>query len=296
MHTTPPRPVDMEAFLPGIERFRAEAVRLHPRSGSPGANESSVGGPMLWPEEEPWPHCDDVHPHTRFKPHRDGDLPMVPVIQLFAADVPELPFPLGTDVLQVVWCPFDHDKGYVPRPEIYWRRAFDVVQVLAPPAAPHGACSEYVPSPCTIDPERVVEYPSWDLPDDALEDQYDALNDIEHATGWKYWSHLSVAPGIKVGGYPSWTQDPSWPLCPKCQQQMTHLLTIKSTEFDGESWRTWLPIEDMPSTGNVLGLPYEVRTQIQRAHGLMLGDMGGMYLFTCRNCPETPYDYRSDCS
>jgi Domain of unknown function (DUF1963) len=296
MHTTPPRPVDVEAFLPGIERHRVKAVRLHPRSGNPGARESSLGGPMLWPADEAWPRCDDAHPHTRFKPDRDGNLALVPVAQLFAADVPELPFPPGTDVLQVVWCPFDHDNGYVPRPEIYWRRAADVNEILDPPPVPPGARSEYVPSPCTLDPERVVEYPSWDLPDDAIEDQDEVLDDIEHATGWIYWSHLSVAPGVKVGGYPGWTQDPSWPPCPRCRRQMNHLLTIESAEFDGESWRTWLPIEDTPTTGSVLDLPYEVRTKIQRPHGLMLGDMGGIYLFICQSCPGTPFDYRSDCS
>jgi len=297
-HTTPPRPVDVEALLPGIERYRAEAVRLHPRTGSrsPGERESSVGGPLLWPAAEPWPQCDDLHPHTRFKPSHDGQLPMVPVVQLFAVDVPELPFPPGTDVLQVVWCPFDHDDGYVPRPEIYWRCAADIGEVLATPPTPTSARDEYIPSPCTIDPERIVEYPNWDLPDDAFEGQDEVLDDVELATGWIYWSHLSVAPGIKVGGYPGWTQDPNWPLCPGCRQQMDHLLTVKSAEFDGESWRTWLPEQDAPTTGNVLDLPYETRTKIQRAHGLMLGDMGGIYLFICPRCPETPFAYRSDCS
>lgn len=293
MHTTPPRPIDVEALLPGIERYRVGAVRLHPRAGNPGVHESSVGGPLLWPAAEPWPHCDDMHPHTWFKPIGDGDLAMVPVVQLFKVDVPEVPFPPGIDVLQVVWCPFDHEEGYAPRPELYWRRAADVNDVLAPPATPAGARDEYVPAPCTLDPERVVEYPSWDLSHDAFDDEEVELDDVE-LVGWHYHSHLSVAPGIKVGGYPGWTQDPNWPRCPCCSQQMDHLLTIKSVEFDGESWRTWLPEEDVPHEGTVLDLPYEVRKQIQSAHGLMIGDMGGIYLFICSNCPDTPWAYRSD--
>ncbi|MDX3232642.1 hypothetical protein [Streptomyces sp. ME19-01-6] len=27
-----------------------------------------------------------------------------PVLQLYAADVPDLPFPPGTDLLQLLWC------------------------------------------------------------------------------------------------------------------------------------------------------------------------------------------------
>lgn len=32
-------------------------------------------------------------------------LPLVAVLQIFARDVPELPFPQGTDLCQVLWCP-----------------------------------------------------------------------------------------------------------------------------------------------------------------------------------------------
>jgi hypothetical protein len=81
-----------------------------------------------------------------------------------------------------------------------------------------------------------------------------------------------------------------------CCNQMHHLLSITSAEFDGEPWRTWLPVQDTPATGSVLRLPYEQHKSVQRAPGLMLGDVGGIYLFICSNCPETPFTYRSDCS
>ncbi|MGW4895846.1 hypothetical protein ACWEQL_26850 [Kitasatospora sp. NPDC004240] len=35
-------------------------------------------------------------------------VPMVPVVQLHAADIPEIHFPDGTDLLQILWCPFQH--------------------------------------------------------------------------------------------------------------------------------------------------------------------------------------------
>ena len=43
-----------------------------------------------------------------------AEVPPVPVAQLLADDVPDLPFPSGTDVLQVLWCPFDHEPWDVP--------------------------------------------------------------------------------------------------------------------------------------------------------------------------------------
>ncbi|MBD0674223.1 hypothetical protein [Streptomyces sp. CBMA156] len=63
--TTPPRPLDVEALFPELARHRGTTTRLHPRPGRPDASASSVGGPLLWPSDEPWPVCTDPHPHAR---------------------------------------------------------------------------------------------------------------------------------------------------------------------------------------------------------------------------------------
>jgi hypothetical protein len=75
---------------------------------------------------------------------------------------------------------------------------------------------------------------------------------------------------------------------------MNHLLTINSSEFDGESRRTWLPVEDTPAEGTIWDLAFEERMRVQCSPGLMLGDMGGIYLFECPSCPGRPVTYRSD--
>lgn len=62
VRTTPPRPVDVTAVFPELTPLARAAIRLHPRAGSPSVWESSVGGPLLWPAEEPWPHCESSHP------------------------------------------------------------------------------------------------------------------------------------------------------------------------------------------------------------------------------------------
>ncbi|MFF1922177.1 hypothetical protein ACFVW8_16615 [Streptomyces sp. NPDC058221] len=59
--TTPPRPLDVEALFPELAAFRGTTTRLHPRPGSPDPSASSVGGPMLWPTDEPWPVCREAH-------------------------------------------------------------------------------------------------------------------------------------------------------------------------------------------------------------------------------------------
>lgn len=59
---TPARPFDFESDFPQLREYRGTATRLHPRPGDVGARDSSVGGRMLWPADEPWPTCTAVHP------------------------------------------------------------------------------------------------------------------------------------------------------------------------------------------------------------------------------------------
>ncbi|KOX25485.1 MULTISPECIES: hypothetical protein [unclassified Streptomyces] len=63
--TTPPRPLDVEALFPELAAFRGTTTRLHPRPGTPDPSVSSVGGPLLWPADEPWPVCDEAHGRGR---------------------------------------------------------------------------------------------------------------------------------------------------------------------------------------------------------------------------------------
>ncbi|MGW4652166.1 hypothetical protein [Kitasatospora sp. NPDC004289] len=127
----------------------------------------------------------------------------------------------------------------------------------------------------------MTEYPSWDLPQelwDALEERFDRL---EEERGWAYQYHLSTAPGIKLGGYPGWSQDPDVPRCPVCRRPMEHLLTVESTEGDALSSTAWTPADEDPRA---------------EGPGLTLGDLGGVYLFECRRCPGRPFAQRFDCA
>ncbi|MCU7820692.1 hypothetical protein [Kitasatospora sp. DSM 101779] len=70
--TTPPRPLDVEALFPELAHHRGTTTRLHPRPGRPGVADSSVGGPLLWPADEPWPVC--TEPHARARGRRPADI------------------------------------------------------------------------------------------------------------------------------------------------------------------------------------------------------------------------------
>ncbi|MGQ4271625.1 DUF1963 domain-containing protein [Nocardiopsis changdeensis] len=289
----------MEALFPELTPFRRDTIRLHPRPGRPSPHDSSVGGPLLWPAEEIWPVCRQEHYLRTFSGERyydESEVYLVPIVQIHRKDVPALPFPEGRDLLQVMWCPFQHVGLYCPEPRVFWRDSRTVEHVAEAPSPDENAPEQHIPRPCVIHPETVQEYPSQDLPKEIKNALRNRFEKIEEEKGWSYHYHLSEVPGIKLGGYPGWTQDPLWPECQWCERQMEHLLTVSSWEYDGESWRTWLPAEDRETDSGEEGWRAHWNKDAHSPTGMTLGDAGGVYIFECRSCPERPMDYRFDCS
>ncbi|MFI6921948.1 DUF1963 domain-containing protein [Nonomuraea spiralis] len=281
--TTPSAPFDVAAVFPELAGQRRTTVRLHPRPGKPAITDSSMGGPLLWPADEAWPACPDPLSHD---PSEGRDpLPLVPVMQLSARDVPELPFPDGTDTLQVLWCPLDHEPYFQPHAIVRWRKAEEIGSLLikAPEPDPDSDDS-HLPTACVLSPERVEEYPDgWELPPELRARIWAWEKDASNPDGWSYFSHLSAAPGSKVGGWVDWIQDPVQFECGR-GHEMAHLLTIASWELDIESSKRWAPVEDRPL------LTPHAPPEVQNPTDLMIQDAGSLYMFVCLECPERPVD------
>lgn len=333
--TTPPRPFDVAAVFPELAPLARRATRLHPRPGSPAPHDSSVGGPLLWPADEPWPHCegphtgdrtnaalspDDERLHRRIRaavanrpsgptpeelaaeerikagrPWPEGPVALLPVAQLYVRDVPLLrpPGQSGADLLQVLWCPFDHPDH--PATAVFWRSAATVTDLLAvPPEPPAIQFPTYLPEPCRLAPERVTEYPhylelseelreqlgdwsSWQAAGQALDTSY------EVAPEELYMDVLSISPGWKAGGWTRWgLTDPTPRTCSACGAEAVPLLTIATTEWDADG--DWEPEEDQADPVPVLpGDPPANFTMIDLARGYDL------QLHVCPVSPDHPH-------
>lgn len=341
--TTPPRPVDVAAVLPQLAPLARSATRLHPRPGSPAARDSSVGGPLLWPADEPWPHCNGPHVDERRRPKPavspenvrlrrkvstaeasrprsnprvpeytpeeqeiikrtnpdrpwpgDHPVPMLPVVQLYTRDIPVLRPPGQADLLQVLWCPFDHHRELkpYPKPAVFWRTAAKVTSILTTPPEPAAAQHEwYVPEPCVLHPEQVTEYPNFmDLNTDLQEQvtqwcSRHAPSSYDIDPRLFYWDELSTAPGWKAGGWPRWGLfDPIPQHCPACGTEMEPLLTIASTEWDSNN-HGWIPQEDQAHTApTVIGAP-DPRCPAM----IHVGDDDRLQLYACPSSPDHPH-------
>jgi hypothetical protein len=295
----PSPPFDVAELIPELAGLARETTLLYPRSGKPGTHESSIGGPLLWPADDPWPMCAEP---GHWKPLRSptetvGPEPvaLVPVVQLYAKDLPELPFPAGTDVLQVLWCPLIHDdEAGTALPKLYWRNEQVITSggVLSGHPEPYKYDEELVPRPCTVTPTRVVEYPNYDMPEGLAVALGDRFEEINEELGLSYYD-VATTIQSKVGGYPGWTQEPNWPQC-RCGRRMDHLLSITATE---PSAGRWFPLDEQgPRSENPAHWSEAEHALFDSiGHGMDMGDLGGIYLFVCPTCPDLPYTHRYDC-
>ncbi|MEU8289773.1 hypothetical protein [Streptomyces pseudogriseolus] len=352
VRTTPPRPVEVTELFPELAPLTRPAIRLHPRPGSPSVKDSSVGGPLLWPADEPWPHCEDAHLHgdsgfrespaairldryrraqrhddpygPSFTPEEvaaleqkaarlaerldaghplpaDCPVPLLPVAQLYLRDVPLLRPPGEADLLQLLWCPYDHEPDWKPATRVFWRSAASaasVTDVLATPPEPYEANYDgYVPEPCVLAPEAITEYPcSLDLSPEVRQvvqdwSRWQAARAVVHGSYEEYPAefydaHLADAPGWKVGGWPPWGRtDPNPRYCAVCEVRMVPLLTIASFEWDGETYG-WAPQEERAAAyahGHLAGLNPAQPTRVE------VGSADNMQLYVCPESPEHPH-------
>jgi hypothetical protein len=259
--TTPKPPADVLMAAPELKALVKVAVRLHPRySDEPRPDESKLGGRFLWPAAEPWPTCDE----------HGG--PFVPVLQLRAEDAPpNVAYLPDTDLLQLLWCPRDHGTDRV-KPSVVWRKRADVTGPTADPPPTDRALTGYVPVPCRVFPERVMEFPPSAMLPETVRGKVAGL------TG--YDELLSVCPGTKVGGWPWGATKEQTTACDRCRRPTDFLLAVSGAEW-GESNRTrWMPAEEQAVRSPEADRGYG------RAAGLALDRP--VNVFVCRRCDGWP--------
>lgn len=172
-----------------------------------------MGGPLLWPAGEAWPTCSVPDEQ---EPSGEPAVAMVPVVQVYRRDVPGEWWPVGMDLLQILWCPNEHWEAEqnqaegAPTVEVRWRLAEEVV---APDAGAgdrsgHGRHEEgLVPHRCTVSIESVAD---------------DVDRPVSRYDVWK------------IGGHPRWSiTDPREIRCGTCDARAELLFTVSSGDVTG---------------------------------------------------------------
>lgn len=303
--TTQARPLNIAEAFPELAGLARTAFRLHPVPGQPTVHDSSIGGPLLWPADEPWPEYElrevpyepattlaDVallralmtQAHARrtgpgaatftaeeqetvsrisvgLDPQSlpSGPQPLIPLLQLYARDAPGFAFPDGTDLLQVLWVPSDQIEYGSAGIQLRWRRSAEIGDVLlAAPEPAYVSSADLVPVPCVLHPEPVQEFPSLHGRDEGLVAR---LRTWGKQQSMDYWADLSVAPGWKVGGWPTHftfrdppDADSEERCCIECGGPVDALLTVTDGEWEG-STGSWIPVECAEGAEKPTGYP-----------------------------------------
>jgi hypothetical protein len=298
LRTEPPA-IDMVKRVPAFATLAKTAIRLHPRRAvvsDPAA--SKMGGTFLWPRSEPWPHCDDARHQNgvdgRESPTEGCNPSLVGVVQLNARDFPQVPFPPGTDLLQLLWCPITedtHDDVYMfPKLFSYWRNSSAIRDPIAINPLPDFMESifNHFPISCQFHPEAVTEYPRLDglrkLPNH--DELHEAL--ASDKVLWdKYQNELDACPGTKLGGHPYWVQNDDTPTC-ACNRKMEFLLQLWDWEYTNMTRRLrWIPLSDRWAADKDKWRTSAAAEALLRPPHFDFGHRG-YYIFICPQCPERP--------
>jgi hypothetical protein len=233
-HTSRPPAEAILAALPGLAPYARDAAVLRPERGHPRREDSSIGGPLLWPSDEPWPQCSLPDADS---PDGTPATAMVPVAQIFRRDVPGPWWPAGVDLLQLLWCPNEHwdppdqQADVSPVVELRWRRAADVTSGPATPPAPVRYDEDgYLPRPCTLTAEHLADFP---FREELPEELRPPLERLVRETG-DGGDVITRVAGWKLGGWPTWhLTHPTRFRCGDCGTAMTLLFTVASDDETG---------------------------------------------------------------
>ncbi|MGW8364086.1 hypothetical protein ACWGK1_26390 [Streptomyces wedmorensis] len=227
-------------MLPELASYARDAVVLHPERADPDCWSSSIGGPLLWPGDEPWPECSLPDESS---PAGVPATAMVPVAQVFQRDAPGPWWPAGIDLLQILWCPNEHwdppaqQADVSPVIEVRWRRAADVTSQLTNSPVPSRYDEDsYLPKACAITAEHVTDFPfREELPAELRP----RLEELVRETG-DGGDAITRLGGWKLGGWPTWhlTHPTAFP-CGDCGTAMTLLFTVASDDKTGVVVGRW---------------------------------------------------------
>ncbi|MFI9806421.1 DUF1963 domain-containing protein [Streptomyces sp. NPDC052301] len=288
--TTAPSVIQPARDFPELLPHARPAVRLHPRRDRPGPRDSHIGGPLWWPAAEPWPDCAD-HKDVNGRPYTER---MVAVAQFTAADFPEIRFPDGTDLVQLLWCTEWHDQphpaGWGQACRLVWRRAADVTgPLIEPPDPAEEGDDDMVPLPCALHPERVTDYPGEEELPAGLGERFEAwLEERDLA------DDLTTIPGHKLGGFLNWctTGRPDTLDCGDCGAPLELFLQFDSSEYGlgtygpGGAPHRFRPLEERDGEPDeALGDP------LREPVGMVIGRFSHGGLFTCTADPRHPASF-----
>lgn len=249
-------------------KYQKIAIVLNPaKSIHPiDASESKFGGIPNLANFESYPCCDSCNTPLNF------------VVQLYKKDVPGHYWPENKKLFQLFRCPKDSCPAAYSAPYYADRKMFTYYfadeffneTLLIPKELDNEEFEPRVPD-CKLNIEIREDYPHY-------EDFDNVVTDIERKFGDEFSDlfadTFSPIQRTKAGGYPSYTQSSHNPEC-ECGKHKEFFFQLCSEDTEPHITN---PVPDNWSP-----------------HGIMIGDLGNIYFYVCKDCGEKSIESYWDC-
>lgn len=252
-----------------FEKYGKETILLRPHKAKTehSTKESKMGGMPNLLNFKSYPKCDSCGNFLNF------------VIQIYKKDFSDFYFPEDKDLFQLFRCPnFNCPSAFSKTSDLkvfpYFFKDSKKENNLKKEKLITGKDVEKEIPECEFKIQKLKDFPNYD------DFSGDELSQIGKKFGdeWEdyFIDNYSAKTGTKYKGYPSWTQSPNRPIC-KCGKEKEFFFQLSSED-----------IED--------GVPYPPSPDKWSAHGIMIGDVGNIYFFVCKDCGEKSIETNWDCS
>ena len=251
-----------------VEKYKKKTILLKPNKSKEELKwtESKFGGYPNLESFTEYPKCDACDSSLNF------------VFQLYKKDFPNFYFPDDANLFQLFRCPNDYcsdayDDQYDHKMFHYFSTAkCEINNDFQKDKSDLPDLEAEVPD-SYLKPTETFDFPSYG---DYDKNELEAVEDNFGRAFYKEFRerHPAIA-NTKFGGYPSFTQSPHYPKC-NCGKTKEFLFQLASEDPQED-------VERLPNQYN------------WSAHGIMMGDVGNIYYFFCKDCGEKSVESYWDC-
>ena len=228
--------------------------------------ESKFGGyPNLEIFSE-YPKCDSCQSVLNF------------VFQIYKKDFSEFYFPNDSNIFQLFRCPNNDCKEAYN--EFYDHKMFHYYSTVKCEInnefkIEKNNLDDFEPKVpnCYLKPTEKFDFPNYD--DFNENDFVEIENKFGKELSEEFMEKYNPIPNTKLWGYPSFTQSPFYPEC-NCGKTKDFLFQLSSEDPENDA-------ESPPCPDN------------WSSHGIMIGDVGNIYYYVCKDCGEKSIESYWDC-
>lgn len=251
-----------------LEKFGKETTLLRPHKADDEINwtESKFGGIPNLESFSEYPKCDSCGSSLNF------------VFQLYKKDFPEFYYPDNANIFQLFRCPNDdcpdsYNEFYDHKMLHYFSNT--KCQVNNDFKKPENNLKNFeaeIPD-SYLKPKKVIDFPNFD--DFEENDFVDIGEKFGEKLSEEFMDKYCAIANSKILGYPSYTQSPFYPEC-NCGKTKEFLFQLSSDETEEG-------VESPPNPSD------------WSSHGIMIGDVGNIYYYICKDCGEESIESNWDC-